>query len=771
MNQLWKIVLVGLLFISMLGVCQTNVKGKEAGSSMCSKADMRDIIGVSHVIGRYHLTNKDFLNEGADEILGIGARVIKLWFYNAEENPQLDYPYNSKWPQVSTLVEGAKTPYWKAVFKKPFTTYLLCHQSMGVKGYYFNQGITDQQAAEDERQTYELAKHFLTEYKGTGKTFVFCSSEIDWHLQDMPIGPDQVIPHERFGYLKKWLTARQAGIERARNEVGMDGVRVFHAMEVVNVMKCLREGGKAVVNTLLPELDIDLVGYSAYDSTVYDGIHDRKDLKDALDYIASNARQSKYFGRKNVFIAEWGLPENEFSQEDLKKLTHNVVETGLEWGCPYIVHWQLYCNESNGTDRVPYHLFADNPCWDPDKFRGFWLIRPDGSKNYTYHYLKQLCRTNKLPEYKADKHAQYSYKPCSEIVGSTHVKSNYYFGKKDSLNEGADRLLEMGTQVIKVWFYMVDEYPDVMYRWNSDWPRVDSLVEEAKLPYWKNLFDKPFKTYILQVMEMVPMQRYYWRDNFTPEQEQEVERQMYELAKYLLMTYQGTGKTFILSNHETDWHLENDWGNWEIEAPDHVYKNAIRWFSARQRGVQKARKELGMTRRVQVLHAGEVVHVVRSMKNGQKNMVNQILPYVNFDLVSYSCYDSTVIGGIQEKKLLIQALDYIEDNLYDMKKAEGDAADNNYFGKKRVFIGEFGLPENDFNETLMLGLTQNVIEAGLEWGCPYIVYWQLYCNEPRPNVTVPSSKNEDSRGFWLIRPDGSKTSTYEYLKNLIKNKH
>ena len=128
---------------------------------------MCDRIGVSHVIGRYYFTDTDFLNEGCDAILDMGSRVVKLWFYNAEENPQLYYPYHSKWPQVSSLVEGAQTPYWKAVFKKPFTTYLLYHQSMGVNGYYFNQGITDQQAAEDERQTYELAKHFLTEYKGS----------------------------------------------------------------------------------------------------------------------------------------------------------------------------------------------------------------------------------------------------------------------------------------------------------------------------------------------------------------------------------------------------------------------------------------------------------------------------------------------------------------------------------------------------------------------------------------------------------------------------
>lgn len=377
---------------------------------------------------------------------------------------------------------------------------------------------------------------------------------------------------------------------------------------------------------------------------------------------------------------------------------------------------------------------------------------------------------NKMIKHKLDENARFSDKPIAEIVGSTHVKTNYYFGDQDSLNQGADQLLEMRSKVVKVWLSMGKaEDPSVMYRWNSDWPEFDSLVEVAKHPYWKKFFDKPFKTFIMNVLEEVPMQTYYWRNNFTPEQEAEVEKQMYELAKHFLTEYQGTGKTFIFSNHETDWHLEDDWGNWEIEAEDHVYQNGIRWFNARQRGVRKAQNEIGMTNGVQVYHAGEVVHVIKSMKENQKNMVNQILPYVDFDMISYSCWDSTVIGGIQTKEVLKEALDYIESNLYENKNEQADTSKNNYVGKKRIFIGEFGVPENDYNEALQLGLTQNVVEAGIEWGCPYIVYWQLYCNEPRPDVKLPATKNEQNRGFWLIRPDGTKTSTYDYLKEIIQD--
>jgi hypothetical protein len=67
----------------------------------------------------------------------------------------------------------------------------------------------------------------------------------------------------------------------------------------------------------------------------------------------------------------------------------------------------------------------------------------------------------------------------------------------------------------------------------------------------------------------------------------------------------------------------------------------------------------------------------------------------------------------------------------------------------------------------MITVAKNVVETGLEWGCPYIVYWQLYCNEPRPEAEIPSWKIDDFRGFWLIRPDGSKTNVYNYFAQIL----
>ena len=89
------------------------------------------------------------------------------------------------------------------------------------------------------------------------------------------------------------------------------------------------------------------------------------------------------FGYRNVYVGEFGMPENHFSAEQMQKAISNAVETALDWGCPYIVYWQLYCNELKDSKQRP-------PVNSNDAVRGFWLIRPDGTKAWTWHYFYGL---------------------------------------------------------------------------------------------------------------------------------------------------------------------------------------------------------------------------------------------------------------------------------------------------------------------------------------------------------------------------------------------
>ena len=361
--------------------------------------DVRDIVGVTHVAGRYHLTDRDFLNEGADQILALGSRVIKVWFWAGIGGrvPE-SYPYNSQWPTVESLVAGAKTPYFKALFSKPFTTYIMVVASLGRDEPYWRKGITEEQKQDEQRQFYELAKYLLIQYQGTGKTFVLQHWEGDWLVRGNYKGDQEPAP-AALANMVEWLNARQAGVNQARQEVGQQGVHVYHAAEVNRVVQSMRTGFPNMVNKVLPHTPVDLVSYSAWDSAT-EHYRDPNVLREALDFIAANAPDSADFGNRNVYLGEFGMPGNMYSL--VVRATHaspvqtaipNAVRTALDWGCPYIVYWQLYCNELKDLNAKTPLVGATHA--SPLQVRGFWLIRPDGTKAWTWDYFHGLFAATK----------------------------------------------------------------------------------------------------------------------------------------------------------------------------------------------------------------------------------------------------------------------------------------------------------------------------------------------------------------------------------------
>ncbi len=347
---------------------------------------VRDTVGVVHVAGRYHLTDKDFLNEGADQILTLGSRVIKVWFYGKRhEHPDGVYPYNSQWPKADSLVEGAQTPYYEALFDKPFTTYIMVVTSLGRDDGYWRNGISEEQKQDEQRQFYELTRHLLTRYKNTGKTFVLQHWEGDWMVRgnfDANAKPTE----SALANMIEWLNARQAGVDQARREVTPQGVRVYHATEVNRVVQSIRENFPNMVTKVLPHTHLDLVSYSAWDSAT-EHYADPNVLRQALDFIAAHTPDSPDFGDRNVYIGEFGMPESGYTLDQIRTAVPNAVRTGLDWGCPYVIYWQLYCNEMKDPNAKP-------PVTSNDAVRGFWLIRPDGTKSWLWDYFHDLLEAN-----------------------------------------------------------------------------------------------------------------------------------------------------------------------------------------------------------------------------------------------------------------------------------------------------------------------------------------------------------------------------------------
>ena len=346
----------------------------------------------------------------------------------------------------------------------------------------------------------------------------------------------------------------------------------------------------------------------------------------------------------------------------------------------------------------------------------------------------------------------------AEIIGSSHVIPRYYFGDEDCLNQGAEVLLEMGSKVIKIWYYHGRETPDIMYPWNSSWSTgATSLTEGLDNTHYTELFEKPFKTYVLNLASFVSPNPYYWKDELSQSQLDQEEEEFYEFTLALLERYEGSGKTFILQHHEGDWHLRGH-TNPDLDPEPDAMDRMIQWLNARQRGVNRAREEMAAND-VYVYHAAEINLVVTSL-NGRPNMVNKVLPFTNLDLVSYSCYDASLkYAEDTASTTLEEAIDFIKAQMPDSEA----------FGNDNVYLGEFGIPENNFTAAQVEAVMKNTVEAGLAKKCPYIIYWQLYCNELKnQEAKVPVKSNADMRGFWLIRPDGTKSWHYHYLKEMIE---
>lgn len=355
----------------------------------------------------------------------------------------------------------------------------------------------------------------------------------------------------------------------------------------------------------------------------------------------------------------------------------------------------------------------------------------------------------------------------SDRLGTTHVGGKYYLTDQPFLLEGAKQVQDFGLGVIKLWFRDDSER---YYSFNSDWRSQDdhSLVEVAQHPYWIECFEMPFSTFALSIAGA----GIRTTDKTATEEEEEI----YKLSKYLLEQYRDRDITFILHNWEGDWIFRGGTGpgsQWVLDASaeskgDPIPKDIpqrihamVKWFTARQSGVARARAEVAGSK-CRVLHAVEANKVLDSMK-GIPGIVNAVLPKVQVDMVSWSSYDGLDMTGLN----LFKGIQYIREQIRPTAYMKG---------QRIVFIGEIGMPENTggrlAREEIIVDRWDAFIGACLAADVPYIIQWELYCNEPKDRSLkriMEKRSADELRGFWLIRPDGTPGFAASYFQEILEN--
>jgi hypothetical protein len=319
------------------------------------------------------------------------------------------------------------------------------------------------------------------------------------------------------------------------------------------------------------------------------------------------------------------------------------------------------------------------------------------------------------------------------ILGTQAIGGKYQFTSQDPLVESAEVIRAMGASCMKF-----DLRPKP-----KQYPTVHSLVELAREePSHRKVLDMPFANFQLWAE---PFANTSWKQGFSKAHADLEYQELYALVVHLLKTYSGTGKTFYLGHWEGDNLLRGSISkNADAQMTPEKVQGMIDWLTTRQRAVDDAKRDTSH-QDVQVWHYTELNHPTISLREGRPSLVNQVLPKVPVDFVSYSAYDVTNEPKPEEIKAV---LSYIESQLMPKAGISG----------RRVFIGEYGYsvfhngkPHHSPQEQDRL--SRITIQAALEWGCPFILYWELYNNELEPDG--------QQRGFWMIDDKGAKQPIYE----------
>lgn len=339
--------------------------------------------------------------------------------------------------------------------------------------------------------------------------------------------------------------------------------------------------------------------------------------------------------------------------------------------------------------------------------------------------------------------------PFSLSVGTQSIGVRYQFTDDCALVESAKQILALGSDTLKIAVSL--NYED-NYLMTED-ERIQSLSDLLQYkPSYLEVMDMPFRNIMLWVYPFEDSRSAFREGFISDEETAAVYQEIYDFTSLLLKRYSGSGKSFFLGNWEGDWHLLRGVYDYKLDPEPESIKGAIKWFELREKAIADARRDTPHTD-VEVYFYIELNHVGKSMDDDRPSLVNKVLPYIRTDYVSWSSYDVTKpairLGEDKGRERVFQALDYIEAHL-----PESDIPG------KRVFMGEYGFELVGFESPeVQRDHTASIMKWSLEWGCPFVLYWELYCNE-----IMPDGKH---RGYWLIDDKGEKQPVWHLHKDFL----
>jgi len=339
----------------------------------------------------------------------------------------------------------------------------------------------------------------------------------------------------------------------------------------------------------------------------------------------------------------------------------------------------------------------------------------------------------------------------STAVGTQTIGVKYRFTDESALVETAEAIGKLGCDTLKIAF--TSKYADD-YMMEHD-PEIKTVLDLLhRKPAFKQVMDMPFRNIMLWLYPFADKKSGFYKGYIPKAEAAAVYREIHDFTSYLLKTWSGSGKSFFIGNWEGDWHMLKEQYDYNLDPAPETIKGAIEWFNLRQKAIADAIRETPH-HDVHVYYYIELNHVGKSLDDDRPTIVNRVLPYIKTDYVSWSSYDITTeaakLGGEKGRQRVFDALDYIEKHL-----PESDIPG------KRVFVGEYGFNLQQVADgNAQRNCAGSIMQWCLEWGCPFILYWELYCNEIEP----ATGKH---RGFWLIDENGDKQPAWYLHRDFLK---
>ena len=352
-------------------------------------------------------------------------------------------------------------------------------------------------------------------------------------------------------------------------------------------------------------------------------------------------------------------------------------------------------------------------------------------------------------------------KDIKDRLGVTTAGGKYYLTDKPFVIETSEKIRDLGYTTTMYFIGNPDKQGQIKsLGWNSDWklPRNCPMVDVVSHPYFVKALDCGQTRVVFNAgipSGKLDEKNHDWSADG---------KELYDLAVYLLKTYKDRDITFILKNWEGDWVLRGGAGvqrdAWMAKTDEYRMRrinNFIEWARVRQEAVTRARNDVKNTK-AKIYYAVEVNQVMDAMTRDIPALPNMLLPKVELDMVSWSSYD-----GMGEPRRFFRCIEYLRQQHRPTPYMKG---------QKYVFIGEAGIGER----TVKFDVTDRwdgLFGVLFALDVPLIINWEIYCNEPvkketKNDFSRPMTEDE-LRGLWIIKPDGTLGITGTYWEKILNN--